>query len=310
MGSAGLSVYRSQSLACHLASVAHDETAVDVDGLARHVIGVTAGEKAHDASHVFRSFGSPEWDQRGSPLPGFTDFPTLYLGPLSVDLPPHRRVDRARTNAIRSDPVGRQHLRRSARDADNAGFASGVVDHVRQTTPVGSDRRGLDQLSAQLCTRNRALTAHAFSGALQHEKDSTQVYRQGAVPLVLSELEQLPGFGDPSVVEQHIQATPALVGQIEHTLNVVCTGNVRLDGRLPKLVSKGFCAVTIYVGQQQLRAIPYHASSAGGADATRSARDERMNTPQPVSHLTSASYRRQIRRKRVRNRAGIIGECC
>src|SRR6516225_96679 len=74
-------------------------------------------------------------------------------------------------------------------------------------------------------------------------------------------------------------------------------GNVRLDGRLPKLVSKGFCAVTIYVGQQQLRAIPYHASSAGGADATRSARDERVNALQPVSHLTSASSRRRIRRK-------------
>src|SRR6516225_1658015 len=108
-------------------------------------------------------------------------------------------------------------------------------------------------------------------------------------------------FGDPRVVEQHIQATPALVGQIEHTLNVVCTGNVRLDGRLSKLVSKGFCAVTIYVGQQQLRAIPCHASSAGGADATRSARDERMNTLQPVSHLTSASCGRRIRRKGVRN---------
>jgi len=62
-------------------------------------------------------------------------------------------------------------------------------------------------------------------------------------------------------------------------------------GRLPKLVSKGFCAVTIYVGQQQLRAISYHPSSAGGADATRSARDERMNTLQPVSHLTSASLK-------------------
>jgi hypothetical protein len=56
---------RSQLLACwcrpsppHLASVAHDETAVDVDGLARHVIGVTAGEKAHDASHVFISVHS------------------------------------------------------------------------------------------------------------------------------------------------------------------------------------------------------------------------------------------------------------
>ena len=70
-----------------MASVAHDETAVDVYGLARHVIGVTAGEKAHDASNVFRSFGSPEWDQRGSPLPGFTDFPALYFGPLGVDLP-------------------------------------------------------------------------------------------------------------------------------------------------------------------------------------------------------------------------------
>src|SRR5215467_3085040 len=99
-------------------------------------------------------------------------------------------------------------------------------------------------------------------------------------------------------------AIPALLGQIEHTLNVVCTGNVRLDGRLPKLVSKGFCAVTIYVGQQQLRAIPYHASSAGGADATRSARDERMNALQPVSHLTSASYRRRIRRKRVQKPRG------
>ena len=91
--------------------------------------------------------------------------------------------------------------------------------------------------------------AHAFGGALQHEKDSTQIYRQGAVPLVLSELEQLPDFGDPRVVKQHIQATPALVGQIEHTLNVVRAGNVRLDGRLSKLVSKGFCAITIYVGQ-------------------------------------------------------------
>src|SRR4029077_1939858 len=88
--------------AMHLPSVAHDETAVDVNGLARHVIGVTAGEKAHDASHVFRSFGSAEGDQRGSRLPGFTDFPALYFGPLGV--------------------VGRQHLRRSARDADNAGF--------------------------------------------------------------------------------------------------------------------------------------------------------------------------------------------
>src|SRR5260370_38332617 len=97
---------------------------------------------------------SPEWDQRVSPLPGFTDFPALYLGPLGVDLPPHRRIYRTRADAIRSesDPVGRQHLRHSARDADDAGFASGAVDHLGLPTLVGVDRRGLDQLSPQLRT--------------------------------------------------------------------------------------------------------------------------------------------------------------
>jgi hypothetical protein len=59
--------------------VAHDQTAVDVDGLARHVIGVAASEKAHDARHVLRGFGSAERDKRGAPLPGFTDFPALDL---------------------------------------------------------------------------------------------------------------------------------------------------------------------------------------------------------------------------------------
>ena len=46
----GIAYDRSELLACwfrpsppRLTSVAHDETAIDVDGLARHVIGVTAG---------------------------------------------------------------------------------------------------------------------------------------------------------------------------------------------------------------------------------------------------------------------------
>src|SRR5262245_58574449 len=184
-----------------LISVAHDETAVDVNGLARHVIGVAASEKTHEASYVLRSFGTPEWDKRGSPLPGLTDLPALDFGPLGVDLPPHWRVDRTRADAIRSDPVGGQHLCCGTRDADNSGLAGSVVDHVRRTTPVCGDRRGLDQLSAQLRTYNRRLMTHAFGGTLQHKKDRTQVDRQRAIPLVFSELEQLPDFGDPRVVE-------------------------------------------------------------------------------------------------------------
>jgi hypothetical protein len=96
--------------------------------------------------------------------------------------------------------------------------------------------------------------------------------------------------------------------QIEHALNVRGTGNVRLDGSLPKLVSEGLCTVTIQVRQQQLRAILCHASSTRGADATRSARDERMNAVQPISHLTSASYRCTTRGKRSWNGASTGGE--
>jgi hypothetical protein len=41
-------------------SASDDEATVDVDRLARHVVRIAASEKAHDASHVFGSFGSTE----------------------------------------------------------------------------------------------------------------------------------------------------------------------------------------------------------------------------------------------------------
>src|SRR5215471_8761565 len=94
--------------------VAHDEAAVDVDRLARHVIGVATREKAHDARHVLGSLRPAEGDHRGSPLPGFTGLPALEFAPFGVDLFPHRRVDRARADAIRRNPMGRQRLRRGA----------------------------------------------------------------------------------------------------------------------------------------------------------------------------------------------------
>src|SRR5256886_15096900 len=105
-----------------LISIAHDEAAVDVDRLARHVVGIAAGEKADDASHVVGRFRPAERDQRSSPLPDCTGWQPFDLAPLGVDLLPHRRVYRTGADAIRCDLVGRKHLPPGARNAANAGF--------------------------------------------------------------------------------------------------------------------------------------------------------------------------------------------
>src|SRR5262249_57521565 len=63
-------------------SVARDEAAVDVDRLARHVIGVATREKAHDARHVLGGLRPAEGEHRGSPLPGFTRFPAPAFSPV------------------------------------------------------------------------------------------------------------------------------------------------------------------------------------------------------------------------------------
>jgi hypothetical protein len=90
---------------------------------------------------------------------------------------------------------------------------------------------------------------------LQHEKHGAQVDRQHAIPFLLGELEQWPDFGDACVIEQHIKPPSALVRQIEHALDVRCTGHVRLHRSLPELIGEGLGAVGIDVRQQQLRAL-------------------------------------------------------
>jgi hypothetical protein len=100
------------------------------------------------------------------------------------------------------------------------------------------------------------------------------------------------GFRNPGIVEQHVKAAPALVCRIEHALDVRCPGDVRLDKSLPELVSEGLRAIAIHIRQQQLRAVTCHAPSARSADAARSARDERVNNVEPISHLTIARHSR------------------
>src|SRR5262249_28893622 len=50
-------------------SVAHDEAAVDLDGLARHVVGVRPGQERHDAGDVVRRLRTAQRNVLDAALP-------------------------------------------------------------------------------------------------------------------------------------------------------------------------------------------------------------------------------------------------
>ena len=146
--------------------------------------------------------------------------------------------------------------------------------------------RGLQRLIAgKQAGEAETIAAHAFGGALQHKEDSSQVDREHPVPLRLSDIEQRPDFSYSRVVEQYVEAAPELIRVVEHALDVCRPGHIRLDGSLPKLVGKSLCAVAFHIRQQQPRAFACQAPRRCGTDAARSARDERMNAGEAISHL-------------------------
>jgi hypothetical protein len=163
------------------------------------------------------------------------------------------------------------------------------MHHVGLTAAVGGNRGGLDQFSTQFGAGNRRLLAHALGRGLQHEENGAQVDGQRAVPLLRRELEHSAGFGDPRVVEQHVQASPAPVGQLEYAIDIRRTCNVRLDGSLAEFIGQRLRRLTVEIRQQQLRAFTGHAARARGADAARGAGDERMNAVQPTGHVRRAA---------------------
>jgi hypothetical protein len=85
---------------------------------------------------------------------------------------------------------------------------------------------------------------HAFGSALQDEKHGTEIDCKHAIPFLLGQVEQWSDLGNACIIKKHIQAPPALVGQIEHALNVCCAGDVCLNCSLSKLASEGLCAFT------------------------------------------------------------------
>src|SRR5205823_2956314 len=63
-------------------SVSHHDATVDVDGLASHVVGVAAGQKADHPREIVGLLGAAEWNVGDAALPGLTELPALDLGPV------------------------------------------------------------------------------------------------------------------------------------------------------------------------------------------------------------------------------------
>src|SRR6266478_7222591 len=132
------------------ALVAHHDAAVHVDGLPRHVVRVGPGEKRDDARDGLGPLRSSQRNVPDPALPRLALPQSLEGSPLPVDLLPHRRLHRPRADAIRCDPLRRQHLGRRAREAHDAGLRGRVGRHEMVAAAVRCDRRGLYELAAQL----------------------------------------------------------------------------------------------------------------------------------------------------------------
>src|SRR5260370_34742267 len=87
-------------------SVAHDEAAVDLDRLARHVVGVGAGQEDGEARQVLGDLWPAERDPGGTPLPGLAPLPAFERRPVGVDLLPPRRGHGTPAQAVARDPGG------------------------------------------------------------------------------------------------------------------------------------------------------------------------------------------------------------
>src|SRR5687767_10659280 len=95
-----------------IALVAHHQTAIDLDRLPGHVVGVGPRQEGDDAGDVLGSLRSSKRDAGRALLPRLARRPAVQGGQLAVDLRPHRRVDGARADAVGGDAIGRECLRR------------------------------------------------------------------------------------------------------------------------------------------------------------------------------------------------------
>src|SRR5207247_2549215 len=121
-----------------------------------------------------------------------------------------------------------------------------------------------------------------------------QVDVHDAIPVRLRNVEQRSETFDAGVVEQHVEPSPALVGDLEHAADVRGACHVYLDGGLAELVGQGLGTLAVQVGQQQVGAVLRQSASRRGADATRGASDQDMDSSVSsgsIGHWTRASYR-------------------
>ena len=151
---------------------------------------------------------------------------------------------------------------------------------------IRRDRRGLNELAAELRAGHESLLQHPPAHGLQDEKHRAQIDGHHAVPFLFRHVEHGLQTDDAGVVEQHVEPAPAPVGLVDHTLDVLASRDVGPHRQLLELGGHLLDA-GVEVGQHQPGTVGGEPARARRTDAARRTRDEHRPSIQSAHRRTS-----------------------
>src|SRR2546427_3991762 len=250
----------TRPIPCPRGAPLHVQAPVDVDDLARDVRGPVAGQESYHLRHLAHPAHPLERDLPEQALAGLFGYPRRHVG-----------LDEARGHRIDLDIPVRELACRRLRETDDARLGRGVVGLAR--IAHGSGRRGhIDDAPA-------LLPHHDFRARPRHQEHAAEVRVHHLVPVVILHAYQQLVSRDPRVVDQHIEASEALLGRLDEPLAVFALGLVRHDPQrsatqrldfLGRRVDTGRVAARDYHGGAVLR----QQTGDGEADAAGAAGDD------------------------------------
>src|SRR3984957_14341530 len=203
-------------------SSAHPVAAVDVERLRDDVIAVRRGEEHGGAGMVLRQSHPSERHRFADQPLLLAKRPMFVFGEQGVDLGPHRRVDDPRRDAVDVDAVLDEVESRRLSEADDCSFGGAVDRHQRFAAPARL-RGHVDDLAA-LPTRNHALGDH-----LKSEEKTLDVDGKNLVVARLGDIDDSGHVEDTGVVDEDVDAAPALNDALDRSLDRSRLGDIERD---------------------------------------------------------------------------------